>query len=68
MYASCTASRAVRQPAVLGNSRAPVSASVSRKPAMKPLSPPAASVRFSPTVTTCVRAAMMASRSTCGDG
>ena len=35
---------------------------------MKPLSPAAASVRFSPTVTTCAPDAAIASRSTCGDG
>ena len=68
MWASCTASRAVVQPAVLGSSRAPCVAIAARMISTKLLSPAAASWRFSPTVTICAPEAAIASASTCGEG
>ena len=64
MWARVMASRAVRQPAVLGSRRTPLLT----MPATKPLSPAAASVRLRPTVTTCVPLVLMLSVSTWGDG
>ena len=67
MWASCTASRALRQPAVLGSSRAPWSRPAASACASAPLSP-ACSVRFRPTVSTCDEDARIASHSTAGLG
>jgi len=69
--ASSTASRALRQPAVLGSRRAPVPAHTRRSSATA--SPPCgfavpAISRFRPTVTTCAPEASIACASTSGDG